>query len=63
MIGLSNGDYTLLVIGRLVQGFGIMSSLSQIYLVEISDAKRRFVNVYLCYWWSFLPSKQRSFRQ
>jgi hypothetical protein len=42
IIGLSDGSYPLLVSGRILQGFGIMSSLSQIYLVEISDAKRRY---------------------
>ena len=41
IIGFSNGSYSLLVVGRLMGGFGIMSSLSQIYLVEISDTKRR----------------------
>jgi len=53
MIGFSDGSYTLLVVGRLLQGFGIMSSISQIYMVEISDIKRRFEftndNVFMFY--------------
>ena len=41
LIGFSNGIYLYLVIGRLLQGFAILSSLMQVYLVEISDAQRR----------------------
>lgn len=41
LIGFSNGVYLYLVIGRLLQGFAILSSLMQVYLVEISDAQRR----------------------
>jgi len=41
LIGFSDGVYLYLVIGRILQGFAILSSLMQVYLVEISDAQRR----------------------
>jgi len=41
LIGFSDGVYLYLVIGRVLQGFAILSSLMQVYLVEISDAQRR----------------------
>ena len=40
-IGLSGGNVTWLCVGRILQGVGIMSSVSQVYLVEMADAKRR----------------------
>ena len=40
-IGLSGGDFKWLCVGRILQGLGIMSSVSQVYLVEIADSKRR----------------------
>ena len=41
VIGISQGDFKLLCVGRVLQGVGIMSSVSQLYLVEMADAKRR----------------------
>ena len=40
-IGLSGGDVILLCVGRVLQGIGTMSSVTQIYLVEVADAQRR----------------------
>ena len=42
-VGLSGGSITWICIGRVLQGMGIMSSVTQVYLVEIADAKRRFI--------------------
>ena len=42
-VGLSGGSITWICIGRVLQGVGIMSSVTQVYLVEIADAKRRSV--------------------
>ena len=41
IVGCSNGSFHWICIGRILQGIGIMSSVTQVYLVEISDAKRR----------------------
>ena len=41
-VGLSGGSITCICIGRVLQGFGIMSSVTQVYLVEIADAQRRY---------------------
>ena len=38
---LSGGDLAPLCVGRVLQGAGIMSSVTQVYLVEIADVKRR----------------------
>jgi MFS family permease len=40
-IGFSDGNYALLMTGRLIHGFAFLASVSQVYLAEISDAKRR----------------------
>lgn len=40
---LSGGEFAALCIGRVLQGAGIMSSVTQVYLVEIADGKRRYV--------------------
>ena len=40
-IGFSDGDYSLLMTGRLIHGFAFLASVSQVYLAEISDAHRR----------------------
>ena len=41
---LSGGGFALLCAGRVLQGAGIMSSVTQVYLVEIADVKRRWVD-------------------
>jgi MFS family permease len=41
LIGFSDGNYHLLMAGRLIHGFAFLASVSQVYLAEISDAKRR----------------------
>ena len=38
---ISNGDTILLSLGRIFQGIGTMSSVTQVYLVEVADAQRR----------------------
>ena len=38
---ISNGDTILLCLGRIFQGIGTMSSVTQVYLVEVADAQRR----------------------
>lgn len=43
---LSGGGFALLCAGRVLQGAGIMSSVTQVYLVEIADVKRRWVDEY-----------------
>ena len=42
-VGLSGGSVVWICIGRVLQGIGIMSSVTQVYLVEIADAKRRYL--------------------
>ena len=37
----SGGELAPLCVGRVLQGAGIMSSVTQVYLVEIADVKRR----------------------
>ena len=44
IVGFSGGDFWWICLGRIFQGVGIMSSVTQVYLVEISDAKRRYCN-------------------
>jgi MFS family permease len=51
-IGFSDGNYALLMTGRLIHGFAFLASVSQVYLAEISDAKRRQV---LCTFYDKLP--------
>lgn len=41
VIGLSNGNLEMLYIGRILQGVGVMSSVTQVYLVEIADTSHR----------------------
>ena len=41
IVGLSEGKVTMLYLGRVFQGVGVMSSVTQIYLVEVADAQRR----------------------
>ena len=41
---LSGGGFALLCAGRVLQGAGIMSSVTQVYLVEIADVKRRWAD-------------------
>ena len=38
---LSQGDVWVFYLGRLLQGVGVMSSVTQVYLVEIADTERR----------------------
>ena len=46
-VGLSGGSIAWICVGRVLQGIGIMSSVTQVYLVEIADAKRRyFLNLF-----------------
>lgn len=40
--GVSNGNVVALCCGRILQGVGILSSVSQVYLVEIADPVRRY---------------------
>ena len=40
-IGLSNGDFSLIMAGRLIHGGFFIGSLGQVYLSEITDAERR----------------------
>lgn len=46
IVGISDGNVILLCLGRIFQGIGIMSSVTQIYLVEVADAQRRRVTHY-----------------
>ena len=39
--GLSGGAVWLLYLGRVLQGVGVMSSVTQVYLVEIADTEHR----------------------
>ena len=45
IVGMSKGNVMYICIGRVFQGIGIMSSVTQTYLVEVADAERRYVNV------------------
>ena len=45
-VGLSGGSITCICIGRVLQGVGIMSSVTQVYLVEIADAQRRYNEIH-----------------
>ena len=45
-VGFSGGSITWICIGRVLQGFGIMSSVTQVYLVEIADAQRRYFEIH-----------------
>jgi MFS family permease len=40
-IGFSDGDYILIMTGRLIHGFAFLASVSQVYLAEIADVHRR----------------------
>ncbi|XP_023335245.1 facilitated trehalose transporter Tret1 isoform X2 [Eurytemora carolleeae] len=40
-IGLSQGSVLYICIGRVLQGVGVMSSVTQVYLVEIADTQHR----------------------
>ena len=42
IVGFSKGDVKMLCLGRVLQGVGIMSSVTQVYLVEVADAQRRY---------------------
>ena len=46
IVGLSEGKVTMLYLGRVFQGVGVMSSVTQIYLVEVADAQRRQKEMY-----------------
>ena len=50
---LSGGEFATLCVGRVLQGAGIMSSVTQVYLVEVADVKRRWV----LGGWTFTKSK------
>ena len=41
VVAVSAGDFGWLVVGRMLQGVGILSSVSQVYLVEIADVSHR----------------------
>ena len=41
IVGISGGNILLLCLGRVFQGIGTMSSVTQVYLVEVADAQRR----------------------
>ena len=41
IVGISEGKTLLLCLGRIFQGIGTMSSVTQVYLVEVADAQRR----------------------
>ena len=41
IVGISGGNVLLLCLGRICQGIGTMSSVTQVYLVEVADAQRR----------------------
>ena len=41
IVGISEGNILLLCLGRIFQGIGTMSSVTQVYLVEVADAQRR----------------------
>ena len=41
IVGISGGNILLLYLGRIFQGIGTMSSVTQVYLVEVADAQRR----------------------
>ena len=41
IVGISEGNVLLLCLGRICQGIGTMSSVTQVYLVEVADAQRR----------------------
>ena len=43
-IGFSDGSYGLLMTGRLIHGAFFLASVSQVYLAEISDSKRRYAD-------------------
>ena len=45
-VGLSGGSIIWICIGRVLQGVGIMSSVTQVYLVEIADAQRRYYDIH-----------------
>jgi MFS family permease len=46
VIGVSDGSFPLLITGRLIHGGFFLSSVSQVYLAEISDSVRRFNNFF-----------------
>ncbi len=41
-IGFSDGNFALLLSGRLIHGGFFLASVSQVYLAEVSDSKRRY---------------------
>eukprot|EP00095_Tigriopus_kingsejongensis_P012514 maker-scaffold455_size166772-snap-gene-0.29 protein:Tk12514 transcript:maker-scaffold455_size166772-snap-gene-0.29-mRNA-1 annotation:"hypothetical protein BRAFLDRAFT_82927" len=41
MVGLSGGRFEWICVGRVLQGIGIMSSVTQVYLIEIADVANR----------------------
>jgi MFS family permease len=45
LIGFSSGTFELILIGRVIQGTAMLPTVSQIYLAEISDSKRRLVTL------------------
>jgi MFS family permease len=40
-IGFSDGDFSLIMTGRIIHGAVFLASVSQVYLAEIADSKRR----------------------
>lgn len=40
-LALSNGNSTILIAGRFLQGFTLLTSVGQLYLTEITDTKTR----------------------
>ena len=41
VFAFSQGNIWLLYLGRILQGLGVMSSVTQVYLVEVADTERR----------------------
>lgn len=46
IVGLSRGSVHWICVGRVCQGIGIMSSVTQVYLIEIADVNNRSEPIY-----------------
>ncbi|XP_040566598.1 facilitated trehalose transporter Tret1 isoform X2 [Lepeophtheirus salmonis] len=41
LIGISDGNFVIIIFGRILGGIGLISTVSQMYLVEIADSNNR----------------------
>ncbi|CAB4062812.1 unnamed protein product [Lepeophtheirus salmonis] len=55
LIGISDGNFVIIIFGRILGGIGLISTVSQMYLVEIADSNNRGQFGALLNWRTVLP--------